>query len=124
MEHVDPEDWINTHGYLPKWAPKVWTAFCDEYWDSDTRCAYGVASNAEAIARTVDRAKAWKAAGIPCDAKQLYDDMFHAMTKHRGFSGKQLWKHRHELHACVKDLVEELSEPGTALCVLCCRLCT
>ena len=116
MEIGDPEDWIKDYGYLPKWAPTVWMAFCDEYWDSDTRCAYGVASNAEARAEI----QACTKAGIPCDAKQLYGDM----TKHRGYNGKQLWEHRHELHACVKDLVEELSEPGTALCVLCCRLCT
>ena len=131
----DPKDWVTACGYVAGWSQSTWVAFCNEYWNADARCTVGVATRAdvEVVARrdAASVAHLHKLFGEEMDKGAVSTEyntrlntLLPAMTKHSGLSGEELWETLWELHESVRHIVQKLSDPGTALHVLCCRHCT
>lgn len=129
---LQPEAWTAKHGRLSKWPPRVWAAFCDTYWDADTRLDLGVATDVDVDGMVALRAKLWTDSQYnfmvehnmeaDFDLDEVYAECervcrnnininIPAMTKYTAFNGEALVAHKAELSQGLQSVVEKLDQP-------------
>lgn len=114
---------------MSKWPPRVWTAFCDTYWDADTRRDLGVATDVDVDELVASRAKLrtdsqynfMKEHNREADfdfgevyaqeCERVRKNNTPTMTKYRDFNGEDLVAHKAELSRGLQSVVEKLDQP-------------